>query len=211
VLIAVSDNGVGMTADIVARVFEPFFTTKDVGKGSGLGLSMVHGFIKQSGGHVKIYSEAGHGTTVKLYLPVAKDADARPDERRPEQPKGGTERILVVEDDDQVRRHVATQLTNLGYKVVSAANGHDALDAMRSGPFDLLFTDIVMPGGMNGRQLADEARKRQPGLRVLFTSGYTENAIVHQGRLDPGVFLLAKPYRNSDLAVKVRQVLSAPT
>jgi signal transduction histidine kinase len=210
VMIAISDTGSGMPPGVVARAFEPFFTTKDVGKGSGLGLSMVHGFVKQSGGHVKIYSEEGHGTTIKLYLPKAERDERAAAPTRPELAEGGSEHVLLVEDDDQVREHVASQLAQLGYQVVAVTHGAAALDAMASQGFDLLFTDVVMPGGMSGRQLAEEARKRQPGLRILFTSGYTENAIVHHGRLDPGVHLLNKPYRRSDLAVKVRQALRAP-
>ncbi len=211
VMVAVSDTGSGMDADTMSRAFEPFFTTKEVGKGSGLGLSMVYGFTKQSNGHVKIYSESGQGTTVKLYVPRADGLE------KPATPSGiddhvvgGTERILLVEDDDLVRDHVAAQLEGLGYSVVGARNGPEAMEQLREvDNFDLLFTDIVMPGGMNGRQLADAARKLKPSLPVLFTSGYTENAIVHHGRLDPGVHLLNKPYRRQELAAKVRQVLAA--
>ena len=207
VMVAVSDSGTGMAPGVVARAFEPFFTTKEVGKGTGLGLSMVHGFVKQSLGHVKLYSEFGHGTTVKLYLPKA-TADACPaTQPTSEAIVGGSERILLVEDDAQVRDHVALQLTGLGYRVVAVAGGADALHAMRTQTFDLLFTDVIMPGGMNGPQLSAEARKRSPDLRVLYTSGYTENAIVHGGRLDPGIHLLNKPYRRSELAAKVREAL----
>jgi PAS domain S-box-containing protein len=208
VMIAVSDTGTGMARDVVARAFEPFFTTKEVGKGTGLGLSMVHGFVKQSDGHVKIYSEQGHGTTIKLYLPKAADNESRAEPRSTSETiERGSERILLVEDNEQVREHVAAQLSDLGYRVVVTANAAEALAAMKRATFDLLFTDIVMPGGMNGRQLADEARQRYPDLRVLFSSGYTENAIVHHGRLDQGVHLLNKPYRRADLAAKVRQAL----
>ncbi|MBL8705245.1 MAG: response regulator, partial [Rhodospirillales bacterium] len=208
VMVAVSDTGTGMDAATLERAFEPFFTTKEVGKGSGLGLSMVYGFIKQSKGHVRIYSEQGQGTTVKLYLPRA--YTGKPTE---EEASGGVaarrgdEKILLVEDDELVRDHVSAQLKSLGYDVVVAANGPEALDLIRRSAFDLLFTDIVMPGGMNGRQLADEARKLRPTMPVLFTSGYTENAIVHHGRLDPGVHLLQKPYRRQELAAKLRAVL----
>ncbi len=209
VMVAVSDTGEGMTPEVAARVFEPFFTTKDVGKGSGLGLSMVHGFLKQSGGHVKVYSEPRHGTTIKLYLPRA-SGEAESARAAAEAPvEGGKEKILLVEDDAGVLAYAAAQLADLGYAVVAVKNGAQALDAIKASPdFDLLFTDVVMPA-MNGTQLAVEARKLMPGLRVLFTSGYTENAIVHHGRLDAGVKLLNKPYRRHDLATKVRQALDA--
>ncbi|MEX2200756.1 MAG: ATP-binding protein [Dongiaceae bacterium] len=209
VMVAVSDSGTGMDGTTLERVFEPFFTTKEVGKGSGLGLSMVYGFVKQSNGHVRIYSEAGQGSTVKLYLPRARAED----ERRDAAPAnavtaGGRERILLVEDDELVRDHVARQLSSLGYDVVTARDGSEAIDVLKRGDhFDLLFTDVVMPGGIGGRQLAEAAQKLRPDLPVLFTSGYTENAIVHNGRLDPGVHLLQKPYRRQDLATKVRAVL----
>jgi PAS domain S-box-containing protein len=211
VAISVSDTGAGMAPDVIARAFEPFFTTKSVGKGSGLGLSMVYGFVKQSGGHAKIYSEVGHGTTVRLYLPRAAAAttEAVSSDEPPE--VGGHEHVLVVEDDPLVREHAEALLRGLGYRVSAAADGGAALQVLGgSESVDLLFTDIVMPGGMNGRQLADAARALRPQLRVLYTSGYTENAIVHHGRLDPGVQLLAKPYRRGQLAHKVRAVLDAP-
>jgi CheY-like chemotaxis protein len=212
VMIAVSDTGIGMSPRVAARAFEPFFTTKDVGKGTGLGLSMVHGFVKQSGGHVKIYTEEGHGTTIKLYLPRSSTGGAAlATAATSEIVQGGSERILLVEDDDQVREHAAAQVAALGYYVVSVGTGAEALAAMEKSTFDLLFTDVVIPGGMNGPQLAKEAHKRVPGLHVLFTSGYTENAIVHQGRLDPGVHLLNKPYRRADLAIKIREALRTPS
>lgn len=208
VVIAVSDTGTGMTPEIMARAFEPFFTTKPVGQGSGLGLSMVFGFAKQSRGHVKIYSEPGHGTTIRLYLPRAMvDADAASEGGDTIHPTGH-ERILLVEDDDLVREHVTAQLRDLGYQVVAARDAAEALGILKAdAAIDLLFTDIVMPGGMNGRALADEARRIIPSLPVLFTSGYAENALVHNGRLDPGVDLLPKPYRRTDLAAKLRAVL----
>jgi signal transduction histidine kinase/HAMP domain-containing protein len=209
VMIAVSDTGVGIPAAIREQVFEPFFTTKQLGKGTGLGLSMVYGFVKQSDGHIKLYSEEGHGTTIKLYLPrsLARAAAERP--APVVAPVGGGEVILVVEDDDMVRAHVITQLESLGYRTLAASDGPEALGLIDGGAaFDLLFTDVIMPGGLNGRQLADAAAQRRPGLRVLYTSGYTENAIVHHGRLDPGVALLNKPYRKADLAKKVREVLT---
>ena len=212
VMIAVSDTGSGMDAETIAHAFEPFFTTKDVGKGSGLGLSMVYGFVKQSRGHLKIYSELGHGTTVKLYLPRAV-ADAGQVQAPPQTMAGpaGAEQILVVEDDDLVRAHVTGLLTSLGYRVTAVEDGQKGLDALKQGDFDLLFTDVVMPGGMGGRQLADAAKILKPDLPVLFTSGYTENAIVHHGKLDPGVNLLQKPYRRQDLAEKVRGALDERT
>ena len=208
VMIAVSDTGHGIPAAIRDRVFDPFFTTKGVGKGTGLGLSMVYGFVKQSNGHIKIYSEEGHGTTIKIYLPRA----GAQNEETAVQPaaaiEGGAETILVVEDDPLVRNYVAAQLASLGYTAITAANAAEALTRIDDAEkFDLLFTDVIMPGAINGRQLADEALRRRPGIAVLFTSGYTENAIVHHGRLDPGVLLLAKPYRKSDLARMVRTAI----
>jgi signal transduction histidine kinase/ActR/RegA family two-component response regulator len=203
VLIAVSDTGTGIPAALREKVFEPFFTTKEIGRGTGLGLSMVYGFVKQSNGHIKIYSEEGYGTTIKLYLPQA-HAQAALVAAAPAI-TGGGETILVVEDDPLVREFAVAQLRSLGYATVTAANGALALAQVESGtPFDLLFTDVIMPGGMNGRQLADQIAKRVPELKVLYTSGYAENAIVHHGRLDPGVLLLAKPYRKADLARMVR-------
>jgi signal transduction histidine kinase/ActR/RegA family two-component response regulator len=211
VLLAVSDSGTGMPQSVQDKAFDPFFTTKAVGKGSGLGLSMVYGFVKQSGGHVKIYSEEGHGTTLKLYLPLALgQVQAVAPTTAPI--SGGNETILVVEDDALVRNFVISQLHSLGYKTIAAADGREALAQVDSGaPFDLLFTDVVMPGGMSGRELADAVGKRRPGLRVLYTSGYTDNAIVHHGRLDAGVLLLTKPYRRPQLAQMVRRALEGET
>jgi nitrogen-specific signal transduction histidine kinase/CheY-like chemotaxis protein len=209
VMVAVSDTGVGMAAAIVDRVFEPFFSTKEVGKGTGLGLSMVYGFVKQSGGHIKVYSEEGHGTTFRLYLPQADAPAVEIAEPAPEI-EGGHETILVVEDDELVRAYVGTQLQGLGYQTLSAANGAQALAIADSGAaFDLLFTDVIMPGAFNGRQLAEAMTQRRPSLKVLFTSGYTENAIIHHGRLDSGVLLLAKPYRKLDLAHMLRIALGS--
>jgi len=207
VMLAVTDTGTGMSQEVQDKVFEPFFTTKEVGKGSGLGLSMVYGFVKQSGGHIRIYSELGHGTTIKLYLPPARgQAEATPAAAAPL--AHGNETIMVVEDDALVRNFVIVQLQSLGYQTVAAANGPAAMVVVDSGkPFDLLFTDVIMPGGMSGRQLAEEVAKRRPGIKVLYTSGYTDNAIVHQGRLDPGVLLLTKPYRKSQLADMIRRAL----
>jgi PAS domain S-box-containing protein len=209
VMIAVSDTGVGIAADLLDKVFEPFFTTKEAGKGTGLGLSMVYGFVKQSGGHIKIYSEGGHGTTIRLYLPKSMEVSQSVAEiGAVEAAEGGTELILVVEDDALVRSYVITQIRSLGYRTQSAADADEALRAINADPsIDLLFTDVIMPGAMNGRQLAEAAAKIRPCLKVLYTSGYTENAIVHHGRLDPGVLLLAKPYRKADLARMLRMAL----
>jgi PAS domain S-box-containing protein len=211
VMIAVSDTGSGISPDILERVFDPFFTTKEVGKGTGLGLSMVFGFVKQSGGHVKIYSEVGHGTSVKLYLPRSSGTqDTASDNRAALQIEGGQEIVLVVEDDALVRKYVMTQIASLGYVTLEAANAAEALKVIDDGAaVDLLFTDVIMPGGMNGRQLADEAARRRPQIRTLFTSGYTENAIMHHGRLDPDVLLLAKPYRKPELARMIRTALAS--
>jgi PAS domain S-box-containing protein len=208
-LIAVSDTGGGIPAVMLDKVFDPFFTSKGPGKGTGLGLSMVYGFIKQSAGHIKIYSEEGHGTTIRMYLPpgastsLADHRDAAP------AVAGGSETILVVEDDRLVRDYVLTQLRALGYVTLEAANAAEAINIVNAGnAFDLLFTDVIMPGAMNGRQLADELQKIKPGLKVLYTSGYTENAIIHHGRLDSGVLLLPKPYRKSEMAVMIRTALA---
>ena len=210
VLIAVSDTGTGIPANLLPRVFDPFFTSKGPGKGTGLGLSMVYGFIKQSAGHIKIYSEEGHGSTIKMYLPPGKTPTAVGEGVTPATIEGGHETILVVEDDRLVRDYVLTQLHSLGYVTLQAANAAEALAIVAAGkPFDLLFTDVIMPGKMNGRQLADELMKTRPDLKVVYTSGYTENAIIHHGRLDSGVTLLAKPYRKSDLARIIRKALSA--
>ncbi len=211
VMIAVSDTGTGIPADLLERVFDPFFTTKEVGKGTGLGLSMVFGFVKQSGGHIKIYSEEGHGTSVKIYLPRSTGTQETALEAMQNAPVlGGNERILIVEDDALVRQYVLTQVKSLGYVPLEAANATEALSIIDGdAEIDLLFTDVIMPGPLNGRQLADEAARRRPGLRTLFTSGYTENAIVHHGRLDSGVLLLAKPYRKSELARMIRTALGS--
>ena len=210
VMVAVTDSGHGIPASILDNVFEPFFTTKDVDKGSGLGLSMVYGFVKQSNGHVKIYSEEGHGTTVRIYLPKAEGA-AQPAEPPSKLPiEGGHETILVVEDDHLVRALVVGQIKSLGYVALTAANAAEALNVIDSPrDIDLLFTDMIMPGAMNGRQLAEKALQRRESLKILFTSGYSEGAIVHHGRLDAGVLLLAKPYRKSDLARMIRTALTA--
>jgi PAS domain S-box-containing protein len=211
VMLAVSDSGTGIPKSIRDRIFDPFFSTKELGKGTGLGLSMVYGFVKQSGGHINVYSEEGHGTTIKVYLPRASAPAEQMDEPATAAPiQGGSETILVVEDDALVRSSVTAQMQSLGYRTIAVANATEALALIERGaPFDLLFTDVIMPGVMNGRQLAEEATKRRPGSKVLFMSGYTENAIIHHGRLDPGVLLLAKPFHKSELARMIRQALSA--
>jgi signal transduction histidine kinase/CheY-like chemotaxis protein len=210
VMIAVSDSGMGISGNLLDKVFEPFFTTKDAGRGSGLGLSMVYGFVKQSDGHVKIYSEEGHGTSVKLYLPQAAGAPEAPAETGLSGSEGGDEHILLVEDDTLVRAYVVTQISRFGYHTLAAGNAAEALAIIDQGErVDLLFTDVMLPGGMNGRQLATEALKRRPGLKVLYTSGYTENALIHHGRLDAGVLLLPKPYLSSDLARMIRTALES--
>jgi PAS domain S-box-containing protein len=213
VLVAVTDTGIGMDKSTVDRAFEPFFTTKEAGRGTGLGLSQVYGFVRQSSGHVKIYSEPGLGTTIKIYLPRYLGADEHTENEK--QRSGvarpiGTETILVVEDDHELQSYTVEILTELGYHVLAAATGAEALQILdRERRIDLLFTDIVMPGGMNGRELADEARRRQAGLKVLFTTGYTRNAIVHHGRLDPGVHLIGKPFSFEELGARVRACLDS--
>jgi PAS domain S-box-containing protein len=211
VLIAVSDIGHGMDEKTLAQVFEPFFTTKEAGKGTGLGLSQVYGFVRQSGGHIRIYSEVGEGTSVKLYLPRA-PADVSQREGTEQLPasstEGGPETILLVEDHEELRAFSTGVLRELGYNVVEASSGRVALEVLQtSSDFDLLFTDVVLPDGMSGRELADEAVRRRPGLKVLFTTGYTRNAIVHNGKLDPGVNLISKPFTYEQLAAKVRALL----
>jgi len=210
-VIAVSDSGSGMSKDVMARAFDPFFTTKDTGQGTGLGLSQVYGFVKQSGGHVKLYSEPGQGTTVKVYLPRLFTGGREEEQEQAPGPAPrslGTETILVVEDDDDVRLHSTEILRELGYSVLEAPNGAAGLAILDRHPeVRLLFTDVGLPGGMNGRQLADAARARFPKLRVLFTTGYAKNAIVHDGRLDPGVQLVTKPFVYDVLAAKIRDML----
>ena len=210
VMVAVADTGHGIPADIRDRVFEPFFTTKGVGRGTGLGLSMVYGFAKQTGGTVAIESEEGRGTVMRLFLPrSAGEAPARAGPVHAPVAARGHERILVVEDDPLVQGYVIAQLGSLGYRTLTASDGAAALALVDQGAsFDLLFTDIIMPGGMNGRELAEAVRLRRPGVRVLYTSGYTDNTIVHEGHLDPGVALLRKPYRKADLSQKIREMLA---
>jgi CheY-like chemotaxis protein len=213
-VIAVSDNGKGMAKELVGKAFEPFFTTKHSGQGTGLGLSQVYGFLKQSGGHAKIYSEEGEGTTVKMYLPRLKGEHHAPGDSAadvlPALRSTHAETILVLEDDEDVRAMTCGNLRELGYTVIEAADGLAALGLLETDPtVRLLFTDVGLPG-LNGRQVADEARRLRPDVRVVFTSGYAHHALVHQGRLDPGVELLAKPFTFNDLAAKIRRALDSP-
>lgn len=211
VLVAVSDTGTGIPSAIQGKVFDPFFTTKDVGKGSGLGLSMVYGLAKQSGGHLSIYSEPGQGTTVKLYIPQSEIPAATP------VPKPAvvstvtpTARILVLEDNEDVRSVTVTVLRNQGYDIVEAGNGKEAIEQLKDGsPFDLLFTDVVLPGGINGIHVAEEAKRVQPDIRILFTTGYAENAVAHNGILTPDINLINKPYRRIELLAKIEAMLNA--
>jgi PAS domain S-box-containing protein len=211
VRLKLSDTGTGMDEEALTHAFEPFYTTKPVGEGSGLGLSMVYGFVSQSGGYVTLESQLGQGTCVTLYLPVSElVAEAEAPAALPGDIQRGEDLILLVEDNDLVRSFVEGQLESFGYRVISVENGAKALEVLRGEPdISLLFTDVVMPGGINGRELAEEARKLRPRLKVLFTSGYSEDAIIHHGRLDEGVQLLAKPYKRRELADKVRAVLEA--
>jgi PAS domain S-box-containing protein len=209
-MLAVTDTGSGMSVEIVERAFEPFFTTKPEGKGTGLGLSQVFGFVKQSDGHVKIYSEPGQGTTVRLYLPRAPaEAIAGVERMFPAAAPTGSETILLVEDDHDVRAAVVGMLSDLGYTVIEAATPDEALRVLQSTKAALLFTDVVMPGSMTTNQMVEAALRLQPGIQVLFTSGYTENAITHHGRLDEGVHLISKPFKRDQLARKLRSLLDA--
>ena len=209
VVIAVTDTGHGMPPDIVAKAFDPFFTTKGIGQGTGLGLSQVYGFIKQSGGHAKIYSEVGAGTTVKLYVPRVDGQSAADDAIAAiTPPRGAREVILVVEDEADVRSYVVELLRDLDYEIIEAADGQSALTVLETeGEIDLLFTDVGLPGGLNGRQLADEVKRRRPGIKILYATGYARNAIVHQGRLDAGVELITKPFSSAALAARIRHIL----
>ena len=210
VMLSVSDNGAGMPPEIAAHAFEPFFTTKTAGQGTGLGLSQVYGFVKQSGGHVKIYSEPSHGTSVKLYLPRLHGEPARAEAARPTSAPRGSETVLVVEDDEEVRAYVVEILRDLGYQVLDAADaaGALALAEDKARRIDLLLSDVVLPG-QNGRSLAEELAKQRPDIGILFMTGYSRNAIVHQGRLDHGVNLIQKPLNQAALAARVRAVLDA--
>ena len=208
VMLAVTDTGSGMAPETLAKVFEPFFSTKPEGEGTGLGLSMVYGFITQSGGHIKLYSEIGEGTTVRLYLPRTRRAEDCETRQPLREVHGGSETILIVEDDDAVRATAVEMLTDLGYRVLKAANAANALAIAHSGvAIDLLFTDVVMPGTVRSTELARMTVAAHPHVGVLFASGYTQNTIVHAGKLDDGVELLSKPYGRDNLARKIRQVL----
>jgi PAS domain S-box-containing protein len=209
VLIAVTDTGAGMAPEVVEQACEPFFTTKAEGKGTGLGLSMVYGFVKQSGGHIKIYSEVGHGTTIKLYLPRSTQSEDQLVDIDTIPITGGSEVVLVAEDDESVRETVVALLSDLGYRVLKAKDADSALSIVESGmPIDVLLTDVIMPGPLRSMELARKARERMPNLAVIFTSGYTENAIGNFGRLDENVELLSKPYTRDALAQKLRHVLA---
>jgi PAS domain S-box-containing protein len=210
--ISVSDTGHGMTPETLAQVFEPFFTTKPVGEGSGLGLSMVHGFLKQSNGHVSIYSEEGIGTTIRMYFPVTTGTSEAP-EHKPgtdHPPEGSKQIILIVEDDEDLRKLANTLITHLGYTAITAQDGPSAMDILNNTEtVDLLFTDVILPNGMNGSNVADYAKKTHPEIKVLFTSGYNENIIVHDGQLDSGIEFMTKPYRRAELAQRIHDVLHA--
>jgi PAS domain S-box-containing protein len=211
-VISVTDSGCGIAPNVLTRVFEPFFTTKELGRGTGLGLSMVYGFVKQSGGHVTIYSEVGEGTTVKMYFPrlVGAEQDRLAAAAAPAPAASDGEAVLVVEDNHDVRAYSVMSLADLGYRVLQASDADAALEILRGDtPVDLLFTDVVLPG-KSGRVLADEAAAIRPGLKVLYTTGYSRNAIVHQGRLDAGVQLISKPFTIDQLAERIRAVLDQP-
>jgi CheY-like chemotaxis protein len=211
VQIEVADNGAGIPQAMIARVFEPFFTTKDKGKGTGLGLSMVYGFIKQSQGHIDLRSVPGEGTAVTLLLPAIGD-DRDIDDAQQEWEgdlRGNDQCVLLVEDDPAVRRFTNNQLRSLGYRTLLAANGHDGLEMLKAHPdVAVLLTDVVMPGGMSGRELAELARVYRPDLPVLFASGYTEDELSRDGRLEDGLVLLNKPYRRVELARRLKQVMA---
>lgn len=209
VMVLVKDMGYGMDEDTLQRAFEPFFTTKGVGKGSGLGLSIVYGFVKQSEGYIRIESAPGLGTTVRLYIPRTQEqAETEPRRPLPESMPKGLETILIVEDDAQVRQHVAHQLTRLGYTTLVAQNGYEALHILdQSGQIDALFIDIAMPGGLNGHQLADRVKQRHPDMPVLLTSGYIDNMIHHDKIASATIHFLKKPYRKQELAQKIRYIL----
>jgi CheY-like chemotaxis protein len=220
VLISVADTGTGMTPEVVAKAFEPFFTTKELGQGTGLGLSQVYGFIKQSGGHVGIDSEVGRGTTIKLYLQRQAEegkaalprtpTEVAPARSEPRPAAAPGETILLVEDEEDVRSFTASALGDLGYRVLTAADASSALAVLGSvQTVDLLFTDVGLPNGIDGRELVDEARKRWPQLKVLFTTGYARTAFMHFERLDPGVELIVKPFSEASLARRIRRILDA--
>ncbi len=208
-MVAVTDTGTGMSAEVIEQAFEPFFTTKPEGRGTGLGLSMVYGFVKQSGGHINIESTLGQGSTIKLYLPRSMQSAEPLGEVDTLPASGGNEMILVAEDDEHVRETVVAMLNDLGYRVLKAKDAQSALSIIESGmPIDLLFTDVIMPGPMKSTELARKARERMPNLAVLFTSGYTEDAFAAPGSVSEPVELLSKPYSRDALARKLRQMLA---
>lgn len=209
VCISCTDTGTGMTQEVLNKAFDPFYSTKEVGSGTGLGLSMAHGFVRQSNGHIKLYSELGEGTVVKMYLSRVHGSEPNHRDKNVNlvDPNASGTRILVVEDDVQFRETVKAQLLTANYNVQVAIDGRGALKALETdGEFDLLLTDVVLPGGMNGREIADQAKVLQPNIRVIFMSGYSENSIIHHGRLDKGVTLIQKPFRKMDL---VREIIRA--
>ncbi|GGD17057.1 response regulator [Aquisalinus flavus] len=214
VLLCISDTGTGMDEETIEKAFEPFFTTKGVGHGTGLGLSQLYGFVKQSGGHVKIYSERGNGTTFKLYFPrhIPAEDEEPVQERRKEVPRGNGELVLVVEDEDDVRAHTVALVEELGYRAVDAPDGKSALGQLDRHPeIALLFTDVGLPDGMNGRQLSDEACSRRPDLKVLYTTGYARNAIIHDGRLDQGLHLVTKPFTYEEAGFAMEEAMRTKT
>jgi CheY-like chemotaxis protein len=211
VSVCVTDTGVGMTPEVVAKAFDPFFTTKPIGEGTGLGLSMIYGFARQSGGQVRIYSEVGQGTTMCIYLPRHSEDAALPDEAELETeagPPGEGEVVLVIDDEPTIRMLVADLLTEAGYAAIEAADGPAGLKVLESNArIDLLITDVGLPGGMNGRQVADAARVSRPNLKVLFITGYAENAVIGQGQLSDGMFIMTKPFQMDLLAHRVREII----
>jgi CheY-like chemotaxis protein len=214
VLVTVADTGTGMSPQTIARAFDPFFTTKPIGEGTGLGLSMVYGFVRQSGGQVRIRSDSGHGTTVELYFPRSDNAGTRREDEVAEH--GATlasngETVMIVDDESIIRSLVAEELEDLGYSTIEAIDGVQALSLLEARPpIDLLITDVGLPNGINGRQLADAVRARQPNLKILFITGYAENAVIGEHQLEPGMHLLTKPYEMDVLAQRVRDLLSRP-
>jgi len=208
VLLEIADTGTGMEPDVLQRAFEPFFTTKPTGQGTGLGLSMAYGFVKQSGGEIVLKSQAGVGTSVKIFLLRSQAQASAAEEESSEPLSGGQETILVVEDEEDVRRTTAELLTALGYRVLQAAHAGSAMSLIQSGiPIDLVFTDVIMPGEMSSLQLSVAMREHLPDAQVLFTSGYAEGVLAHEGKVDPGVNLLQKPYTPDVLSTRIRQVL----
>jgi CheY-like chemotaxis protein len=209
VVLIVKDSGTGMDEHVLAHLFEPFFTTKELGRGTGLGLATVYGIVRQSGGQIQVTSRPGEGSTFTLYLPRV-ESPGRPGAAAPGVPTpapGGTETVLVVEDDEQVNKLAVEALQERGYRVLSASDGASALRTAETAQIDMLLTDVVLPGGMNGRELTDEMRRRYPTIKVLYMTGYTRNAIIHHGRLDPDIDLLTKPFTADALTRKVRRVL----